>query len=201
MAENYQQTIQRMRQERAQRERVERLNEISREHAEYQQLRDEAAQHGDLDGFEIFDKDCERLEQEWAQTQPQGGLSEAKAQWIAQHRSLIDRYGARGINALGMAHQYATAPRDPGNSGNRNQGMGLQEDTPEYFKAVEGLLEMYGKQAAGISFEPNEALSADEVCKMTGLQPKEYNRQARRMYQSGHDLGTLYGNQFKRNIG
>jgi hypothetical protein len=79
--------------------------------------------------------------------------------------------------------------------------MGLTEDSPEYFKAVEGLLQMYGKEAAGVSFEPNEGLTPDEVCKITGLQPKEYNRQARKMYQSGHDSGSLYGNMFKKNVG
>src|SRR5262249_15019200 len=68
--ENYQQTIARMRQERSQREHLNRLDNIQTDYREAVRARDEAAQRGDRDEFELHDTDCERLEQDWAYLNP-----------------------------------------------------------------------------------------------------------------------------------
>jgi hypothetical protein len=113
-----------------------------------------------------------------------------------KHRGFFDRHGQRGFEACAMAHQYATTPRDPDNP----RGMGLTPGSAEYDHAMQNLLEIYGKDA-GVSFDPNETLSADEACKISGVSPREYNRQVKRMYEGGRDSGTQYSKQFGRDVG
>jgi hypothetical protein len=65
---------------------------------------------------------------------------------------------------------------------------------------MENLLSMYGRDV-GVSFNPNETLTADEVAKMCDLSPKQYNREVKRMVDTKHDSMSLFGNQFKRRVG
>src|SRR2546425_412952 len=63
--ENYQQMVARMRAERANRETTERLQQIVHGHQESVRARDEAAARGDVESFEMYDDDCQRLEQDY----------------------------------------------------------------------------------------------------------------------------------------
>jgi hypothetical protein len=200
--DDYYSQIAQMRAERRQRETAQEVQQLQADYLENVKLRDEAAVRGDADSFEFYDRLAEQGEMEWqekfAPQQPQ--VSEAKQQWVERHKSFVDRYGQKGIAALGYAHEYATKPRDPTTTDNLQSGMGLQEDTPEYFEAMERLLEMYGREH-GLVFDPNETLTADDVVKMSGITPREYNRAAKTMIDTGHDSNSLYGRQFKRHVG
>jgi hypothetical protein len=185
--ETYHQTIMRMRLERNQREHHERLQNTQAEYVEAARERDEAAARGDLDGFELADTDCERLEQDWAQLCPQQRtLHPAAREFLDKHRAFRERYGQRADQAIVAAHQYATRPRNPNATNPANNGMGLKENTPAYFRAVTDLLEMYGPSFYGIRFDHSEAgLTPNEAAKISGVSANTYNRASQELARQG----------------
>jgi hypothetical protein len=200
MVDNYHEQIARYRQERAQREYVEKINALIESYPEFVRERDNAAQIGDQDGFDYYDDRCQELEREYQSLQPQQASPEKQA-WLARHRDFLARHGARAYDALWKAHLYAVAPRNPNNSGDMSAGMGLAENSPAYFQAIEILLEMYGKDVAGVSFNSADTLTPDEVAEMCELSPRAYNREVVKMHEAGHDSASLLANQFKRTVG
>ena len=119
--------------------------------------------------------------------QPQ--LSDAKAWFMQRHKSFIDKNGTTAIGMLGHAHNYVTNPQT---GSPQTHGMGLREDTPQYFKAMEDLMHLYGKQVAGVHFDPEaHDLTPDEAARISGLTDQEYNWYQREMYRLGQDSGTL----------
>jgi hypothetical protein len=200
--DDYYSQIAQYREQRHQREQAQEAEQLQRDYADNVRQRDEAAARGDVESFEFYDRLAEADEQQWQEkyAPQQETISEAKAQWTQRHKSFIDRYGQKGIEALGLAHRYATTPRDPTTTDNRQSGMGLVEDSDEYFSAMENLLQMYG-QSVGVNFDPSETLTADEVVKASGITPREYNKAAKKMRDTGHDSISLYGKMYGRRTG
>ena len=112
---------------------------------------------------EGIEQEIQTLDLELARYEPQSGqITPAKVEFMRrydpadlnrQHWSQIP--GTSNLGALGYAHDRALQ-------------LGIPEDSKEYFDFV---------AKAGPEAEP--ALTANEVCKMTGVSPREYNRQQR----------------------
>jgi hypothetical protein len=85
---------------------------------------------------------------------PQQELSAAKQEWIARRQDLVN---PQTVQAAGNWHDYIV---------NR---MGVADDSPNYFELMQTVLEPQG-------YEPLP--TPDDVCRMTNVSPKEYNRQA-----------------------
>src|SRR5262252_9253518 len=109
--ENYQQTIARMRQERSQREHLNRLQNIQTDYREAVRERDEAAARGDMDEFEMRDNDCERLEADWRHLNPQRppAANPRMVEFVKRRGPFVERHGQAAIQAMDMAHRYCTA--------------------------------------------------------------------------------------------
>jgi hypothetical protein len=184
--ENYHQTIARMRQERAQREHLNRLENIQIDYREAARERDEAAARGDIDEFEMRDTDCEQLEQQWNYYNPPRQQWDPRAvDFLQKHRAFRERHGAAADQAILAAHQYATRPRNPNATNPANAGMGLTPNTPAYFAAIKDLLTMYSKDY-GLRFDPEEeALDATTAARISGLSPNAYNNSVRQLAAQG----------------
>jgi len=116
MAEpTYQQTIAAMRQERAQRERLNQLEYTQAEYREAVRERDEAAARGDWAEFELRDNDCMAHEQQWAALNPPRPpqMDPRAVEWLRRRQAYRERHGQAADQAIQMAHNYAVAPRDP----------------------------------------------------------------------------------------
>ena len=143
---NYQEQIAHWRAQRQRQETEARLDEVRREYSEVQAARDEAYREGNAGDFDHYDRRCEELETEYLHSLPpdqQAAVSPQVRAFAAKHRAFFDRHGVAAIQACGLAHNYVTAPRDPNNVHNKAAGMGIRFNTPQYFEAVENLLEMY----------------------------------------------------------
>jgi hypothetical protein len=178
--------------ERRQREAQARLNEISREHAEMVRQRDEAAVAGNEADMTFYDDEAMRLEQEYAQLNPApppgSQLSERSMEWINRHKSYFERHGQNALSACAKLHDYALS-------------RGYQEGSEAYVDFMESGLALYGGDL-GARFDGGECLpTPDDIAKDCGLTAKEYNRAAKKMYDSGHNSDALYNNMWKRNAG
>ena len=199
---NYAETIAALRQEAAQREGKDlcsRVNELTEQITEAERTALECESQGDHESalsYAAVATDNNRELLETLAKLPPSGPPEYAVKFFQDHKAFFDRHGQRGFEACAMAHQYATAPRDPDNP----RGMGLAPGTPEYDHARTNLLEMYGRDA-GVDFNPDETLTADEAAKISGVSAKEYNRQVRKLYETGKDSGTQYSRQFGRDVG
>jgi len=184
--ENYHQTIARMRQERAQREHLNRLENIQVDYREAARERDEAAARGDLDEFEMRDTDCEELEKSWAYLNPPRQQWDPRAvDFLQKNRAFRERHGAAADQAILLAHQYATRPRNPNATNPAQTGMGLTPNTPAYFAAIKDLLTMYSKDY-GLRFDPEEeALDATQAAKISGVSANTYNRALQQVSAQG----------------
>src|SRR5262249_6215523 len=159
--------------QRQQREVEARLEEVRREYGEGEAARDAAYRAGHAGDFDPYDPRCGPLETEYLrslppdQQQQAAGSPEVPA-FAAKHKAFSDRHQQAAIQPCGLAHNYVTAPRDPNNVHNRNAGMGLRFGSPQYFEAVENLLEMYCKDH-GLHFDRNESsLTPDEAARLSG---------------------------------
>jgi hypothetical protein len=196
MADNntsYLQQIASYRQERAQRETTQRLQELQQEYEEVRQARDLAAQRGDRENFEYYDYDCERIEQDYnAICPPQPPAPHpAAVEFIRKNQPFLERHGQAAVNAIGLAHQYATRPRVPHANNPGLTGMGLQPNTPQYFDAMRTLLEMYGKDY-GVRYDRNEELlDPTTAAKVSGVSADNYNAALKTL----HAQGRLGGNK------
>jgi len=193
--ENYQQTIARMRQERSQREHLNRLQNIQTDYREAVRERDEAAARGDVDEFEMRDADCERLEQDWNYLNPPRPpqMDPRLVQFAKQNAGFLQKYGQRAYQALDAAHAYMMRPRNPNTNNPAHTGMGWnpqQVFTPQYFDKMKDLLEMHGENFLGVKYDRNEEmLTPNEAAKISGLSPQQYNHAVRTMASQGR-LGT-----------
>ena len=127
--------------------------------------------------------------------QPQ--LSGAKQRFLAENQGFVTRHGTNALEAFGQAHNFAITPRDAENTSNRFAGMGLREDSPEYFSAMKDLLQMY----SGMDFNPDETLTPDEAAKISGVSPRTYNKMVEKMVNGGRDSASQYTKQYGRDVG
>jgi hypothetical protein len=130
-------------------------------------------------------------------------LNPPRQQWdpravdfLQKNRAFRERHGAAADQAILLAHQYATRPRNPSTSNPALNGMGLTPNTPQYFQAVRDLLTMYAKDY-GLRYDPQEeALDATQAAKISGVSANVYNNALRPRRGAvergipGPDLGT-----------
>jgi hypothetical protein len=185
---SYQEEIAQLRAQRAQIEHAESAKQICEDYARAKYLRDEAAQRQDADDWHEWDRECESLERTWAMYyKPQEVADPRAVAFLAKKSRFIDTYGDRAIQAIGLAHSYATRARNPAAHNPAHSGMGLQPFSPQYFTAIEDLLELYAKDY-GLKYDGKEdALSPNEACRISGLHPNEYNWGVRKMHSEGKD--------------
>ena len=174
-----------MRQERAQRENNNQLQEIRQNYQEAVQGRDEAARRGDRDEFESFDDWAADLEKAWQQLNPpQSPYSPQDIAFLNRKKAFRERYGQAADALIARAHQQAVMPRNRNATSQTHPdtyGSGLKPGTPAYFKAIEDYLELYAP-SLGYHYDPNEdALTPNEAAKISGLSPQAYNNGVRAM--------------------
>ena len=191
---NYQEQIAQLRQQRAQLPNTrQQAEELVANYQESLELREEAAQRGDAAAWHIHDADCETLEHDWDryyQPRPQQQPVDPRmAGYFKRKKTFFDRHGNAAANAMDMAHQYATRPRTGSATTPRNTGMGLQPGTPQYFKAMDDLLEMYAGDF-GLKYDPKEdTVGPNEAARISNVSPDEYNQGVRQMHQLGRNSG------------
>src|SRR5262245_47018967 len=186
----YQEQIAQWRAQRQQQQIADRLDQIRQEHAQIVRERDEAIASNDMETAELRDMDCQQLEQEWAHyNPPQQQRNPQWENWLRRNSTFIEREGERGVKAVTDALAYMQRPRNPNSNDPRYTGMGMRPEqifTPQGLDKLESLLEIHGSQFYGVRFDKNEQpLTANEVAKMSGQSPENYNRASQRM---GHDM-------------
>jgi hypothetical protein len=201
---NYQEQIAQLRQQRAIAEHQAQAEELVATYQESMELREEAAQRGDAAAWHIHDSACETLEHDWdryyrprPQQQP---VDPRMAGYFKRKKTFLDRHGNAAANAMDMAHQYATRPRT-GSANPGNTGMGLQAGTPQYFKAMDDLLEMYAGNF-GLKYDPKEdTVGPNEAARISNVSPNGYNQGVRQMWQAGRNSGAEYAQQWGKKVG
>src|SRR5215831_11964468 len=160
--------------------------QIKEEYRHIQRERDQAIADNDMETAEYRDMDCQQLEKEWAQyNPPQQQRNPQWENWLRRNSTFIEREGQRGVQAVTEALRYMQRPRNPNSNDPRYTGMGMtpqQVFSPQGFEKLESLLEIHGQQFYGVKFDKNEQpLTANEVAKMSGQTPENYNRASQRM--------------------
>ena len=119
--------------------------------------------------WHYYDAEVQRCEQEIRQKTPpqQPQMDPKAAQWISANKAFFDRHGPQAVAAVQGAHAWLTRP------GNAE----WKVNSPEYFQAVESLLETDGPRYYGVSYDPKEKmLTPNQVCRMTGIDANTYNQ-------------------------
>jgi len=178
--QSYQQQIAQMRQQRAQREHLNRLENIQIDYREAVRERDEAAARGDVDEFEMRDTDCERLEQDWqALNPPQPPPADPRlVQFGQRNNDYLNKLRARvGPERAGQFLNWIDA---------RLVNMGIQRNSPQYFQRGRDMLELDSARLTGVPYDSKEqALTANEAAKISGLSPDAYNRASQEIGTQG----------------
>jgi hypothetical protein len=201
---NYQEQIAQLRQQRAIAEHQAQAEELVETYQESLQLREEAAQRGDAAAWHIHDSACETLEGDWARyyaPRPQQQPVDPKMLgYLRSKKVFLERHGAAAANAMDMAHQYATRART-GSNNPAHTGMGLRPGTPQYFKAMDDLLECYA-QDFGLRYDKFEnQVSPNEAARISNVRYDEYNKGVRQMHQMGRNSGAEYAQQWGKKVG
>src|SRR5262249_50041924 len=133
----YQEEIAQWRAQRQQQQINDRLQQIQTEYREVQRERDEAIANNDMETAEYRDIDCKQLEDEWNHyNPPQQQADPRMVEFVRRRKGFVDRHGQAAINAMDLAHQYATRPRNPNTTNPAATGMGLRPGTQQYFDAI-----------------------------------------------------------------
>jgi hypothetical protein len=184
---SYQEEIAGWRQQRRQAEAQSRLNELRAEHTEAIRERDHAIASNDLELAASADDQAQYLENEFRQlVGPQQPRIDPRIQEFVRRRTpFVERHGAAAMEAMGLAHAYATRPRNPNTNNPAHTGMGLTPGTQQYFDAMDSLLTMYSKDY-GLRYDPEEKLlDATTAAKISGLPAQTYNRAAQEIGRQG----------------
>jgi hypothetical protein len=201
---NYQEQVAELRRQRAIAEHQAQAEELVETYQESLQLREEAAQRGDAAAWHIHDSACETLEGDWAryyaprpQQQP---VDPRMAGYFKRKKTFLDRHGTAAANAMDMAHQYATRPRT-GSANPAATGMGLTPGTPQYFKAMDDLLEMYAG-SFGLQYDAKEdQVHPNEAARISGVRYDEYNKGVKQLHQLGRNSAAENAVNWGRKVG
>ena len=182
----YAEQIAQWRAQRAQQQIADRVNQIQSEYRQVQRERDQAIADNDLVTAEYRDADCQQLEQEWAHYNPPRQQIDPRIQeFVRQRTPFVERHGQAAYQAMDLAHQYATRPRNPNANNFASAGMGLTPGTQAYFNAMDDLLTLYSKDF-GLRYDPEEKLlTAPEAARISGLSAKAYNQAAQEIGRQG----------------
>jgi hypothetical protein len=189
--QHYLQQVAQMRQQRAQAEYQQRIQEAQTNYHTNLQYRQEvekqAANATDeyeraslVEQWNALDREVQQAEHDLQALMPAQRPQDPPAwrQWAIRNKHFYDRYGERAKQVIEVAHGYLTRPKNPRETNLERRGMGLQPFTPQYFKELENLLEMYGEGSNfQTRYDPSEkALTPDEAAEMSGLSARDYNR-------------------------
>jgi hypothetical protein len=200
----YAEQIAQLRRVRAEAEHQQAAQNLIEDYAVAVQLRDEAAERGDAQMWHSYDSEAEAYERDWAryyapvQQKPQ--VDPRMAGYFKRKKTFLDRHGTAAANAMDMAHQYATRPRT-GSANPAQTGMGLQPGTPQYFKAMDDLLEMYSG-SLGLQYDPKEdTVTPNDAVKISGVRFDEYNKGVRQLHQLGRNSAAENAVNWGRKVG
>src|SRR5262245_7448923 len=191
MAEpSYQEQVARLRQERAAREHAEKIQEIQTEWRSNLENRNEAARSNNAEDWHYWDKLVQENERDYQAFMPvqQPQLDPRIVRWGQRNQQylnkLAERLGTRDSQFLNWIDAKLTTPRNPRDP--RNGGMGLKRGSPAYFQRGRDLLELYSEGITGVKYDSNEqALTADEAARISGLSNRDYNRSVQTLYNQG----------------
>jgi hypothetical protein len=131
------QSIAQARQQRAQREYQEKFQEVRSNYQSNVEMRNDAARRGDRAEWDYWDSLVEHDERDLQSFYPVQGpqLDPRAVNWDLRNRNFLDRHGPRATHALQLADAYVTRPKIRGERDPNRTGMGIQRNTPAYFKA------------------------------------------------------------------
>jgi hypothetical protein len=174
---NYMEELAQWRVQRQQREAADRVSQLSQEYQEATREGDRAIANNEIEEAEYQDNVCMDLEKDYIKIcPPQPQMDPAAAQWVRENKAFFDRHGPNADAAVRAAHAWLTRP---GNAG-------WKVNSPEYFKAVESLLETDGPSRYGVRYDPNEKeLNPGEAAKVSGVSAKTYNNASRQLAAQG----------------
>jgi hypothetical protein len=170
---SYAEELAQWRAQRKQTEIANRAQEIAQEHAQYARDRNTAIANNDLEEAEYNDNACESLEQEYQKIVPQQPppVDPRLAQFGQTNQGYLNKLRARvGPERTGQFLNWIDQ---------RLVNMGYQRNTPGYFERGRDMLELDSQRVTGVAYDSkDQALTADEAAKISGLSPQEYNRAA-----------------------
>src|SRR5262245_3139108 len=121
------------------------------------------------DDWHYYDAEVQRCEADMRRLNPpQQQMDPRTVRFIQERKPFVERYGYAGAQqAWGLAHNHLTRPG----------AAKWDVNSPEYFKAVDELVEMYGPQY-GYRFDPSSdvQLTPNEAAEISGLSPRQYNQ-------------------------
>lgn len=96
-----------------------------------------------MDQWHYYDAEVQRCEANIQKLSPPRQADPRMVEFIRRRQPFVQRHGQAAMQAVDMAHRYATAPRNPNPTpesvGAGMHGMGLQPGTQAYFNAMENL--------------------------------------------------------------
>src|SRR5262245_3122687 len=188
MAEqSYLEQVAALRQQRAQQEAAERVEQLKADYQSNLEMRNEAAQRNDHEDWHLWDKEMQENEREWLRyLLPQ--RPQADPRWVnfaLRNKPFWDRHGQLADHAIRVAVQYLTRPRVPRETHPERTGMGLQRYSPAYFENMKSLLELHGKHFGVQYSRDEEALTPDGAAKASGLSARDYNASVQQLKAQG----------------
>src|SRR5262245_60660693 len=188
MAEqSYLEQVAALRQQRAQQEAAERVEQLKSDYQSNIEMRNEAAQRNDADDWHYWDRECEQNEREWLTYFPPQ-RPQQDPRWVnfaLRNKPFWDRHGQRGDYVIRLADAYLTRPKIRGETNPGRTGMGLQRYSPAYFDNLKSLLEMHGKDYGVTYSRDEEALTPDGAAKASGLSARDYNASVQQLQAQG----------------
>src|SRR5262245_28076784 len=160
----YAEDLARWRLERKQAELANTLQRIQSDYAEATRERDRAIADGDTETAQFRDDDCIQLENEYAQyCPPQPQYHRKDIELLQVNAPYFQKYGTRGAWVADQVHRHVT------------QRVGVTQNDPHYAEMMRKGMEFYGEKFGCPYDRGDEALTATEAAKISGLSPKSYN--------------------------
>jgi hypothetical protein len=138
-----QQRINAARQERAQREYVEQVRALQAEYRDNCAARAQATANNDRADWDYWDSLCEQNERDLQAflpvQEPQAHPAAVRWDYINKtfNERLTQRLGPQAAQQkMAEADAYITRPRNPRSTDLSQRGMGIQRNSPAYFKAM-----------------------------------------------------------------
>jgi hypothetical protein len=162
--QNYREQIAQMRYDAAVRQQNQLVREAQALHAEVQENEQAAAEalaQGDTETANYYVEQLTDKEQELAHVAqqlppPQPQADPRDVNFMNRRAAFFQRHGQQGAAAYDAAHRYLA-------------GRGWTPRTPGFYKAMDDLMEMHGKQYYGVTFDPNadKSLTPDEAAQIS----------------------------------
>jgi hypothetical protein len=172
----YAEQIAQWRQQRAQEQITNRVEEIKTEYQEAVTERDRLVAEGQIEDAAYWDDTVQRLDCEYqSYVPPPQPQAHPKVLRLAQRNaSYFQKYGQRGAQMADQAHNYVV------------NKMRISPDSPKYEDAVLSYMELYGASHAGTPYDRKEqALTPNQAAKISGLSADQYNNAAKTLANQG----------------